>query len=50
MEGVPDCDTMIAINTDERAPIFGFARYGAVVDVLKLMPVLTGKIKQAKGG
>lgn len=50
MEGVPDCETLIAINTDERAPIFDVARYGAVADVLKLTPVLTEKIKQAKGG
>ncbi len=49
MEGVPDCETMVAINTDEQAPIFDFARYGATVDVLDLMPVLTEKIKDLKG-
>jgi electron transfer flavoprotein alpha subunit len=50
MEGVPDCETMIAINTDEQAPIFDHAQYGAAVDVLELMPVLTEKIKAVKGG
>jgi electron transfer flavoprotein alpha subunit len=50
LEGVPDFETMVAINTDEQAPIFDFAQYGAAVDVLDLMPVLTEKIKRAKGG
>jgi electron transfer flavoprotein alpha subunit len=49
-EGMRDAECIVAINTDEKAPIFDFAQYGAMVDVLKLMPVLTQKIKQAKGG
>jgi electron transfer flavoprotein alpha subunit len=48
IEGVPECEMMIAINTDEQAPIFDFAQYGAAVNVLDLMPVLTEKIRQAK--
>jgi electron transfer flavoprotein alpha subunit len=50
MEGVADFETMIAINTDERAPIFDFAQYGATVDVLDLLPVLIEKVKEAKSG
>jgi electron transfer flavoprotein alpha subunit len=48
-EGMRDAECIVAINTDEKAPIFELAHYGATVDVLKLMPVLTEKIKQAKG-
>ena len=50
MEGVTDFETMIAINTDERAPIFDIAQYGATVDVLDLLPVLIEKVKDAKSG
>lgn len=50
LEGVPDSEMMIAINTDEQAPIFDRAQYGATVDVLELMPILTEKIKAAKVG
>ncbi len=50
MEGVADFETMIAINTDERAPIFNFAQYGAAIDVLDLLPVLIEKVKGAKSG
>jgi electron transfer flavoprotein alpha subunit len=49
-EGMRDAECIVAINTDEKAPIFDFAQYGAMVDVLKLMPLLTEKIKQARGG
>ena len=48
-EAMRDAECIVAINTDEKAPIFDFAHYGATVDVLKLLPVLTQKIKQAKG-
>jgi len=50
MEGMGESDTIIAINTDPNAPIFNVAKYGAVVDLLDLTPILTEKIKQAKGG
>jgi electron transfer flavoprotein alpha subunit len=49
IEGVPDFETMVAVNTDEQAPIFDFAQYGATVDVLELIPALTEKIKDVKG-
>jgi electron transfer flavoprotein alpha subunit len=47
-EGMRDAECIIAINTDERAPIFGFAQYGAAVDALELAPKLTQRVKQAK--
>jgi electron transfer flavoprotein alpha subunit len=50
MEGAADSDLIIAVNTDAAAPIFEFASFGAQVDALDLMPILTEKIKAAKGG
>jgi len=50
MEGVPDWETMIAVNTDENAPIFDVATYGATVDIMDLIPALTEKVKAATGG
>jgi electron transfer flavoprotein alpha subunit len=40
MEGVPEADLMIAVNTDEQAPIFDMAHYGTTCDALELMPAL----------
>ena len=45
LEGVPEADTMIAINTDANAPIFDVAHFGTTCDALKLMPMLAEKIK-----
>ena len=49
-EAITDSETIIAVNTDPAAPIFGVAAYGAEVDLLDLVPVLTEKVQQAKGG
>ena len=40
-----ESDIIIAINKDETAPIFDAADYGIVGDVLKIVPILTEKIK-----
>ncbi len=50
VEAVTGSDTIVAINTDPTAPIFNLAKFGATVDVLDLLPVLTEKVLQAKGG
>lgn len=50
VEGMGDSETIIAINTDPNAPIFDVAKYGAEVDLLDLLPVLTEQVRQAKGG
>jgi len=50
IEGVSDSGTLIAINTDPNAPIFDVAKYGAEVDLLDLLPVLTEQVQQARGG
>ena len=47
-EGMKNSPLIIAVNTDPKAPIFDIAQYGAVVDILDLIPALTEKAK-AKG-
>ncbi|MGQ9648877.1 MAG: electron transfer flavoprotein subunit alpha/FixB family protein [Phycisphaerae bacterium] len=44
-EGIRDAEMIVAINRDEKAPIYGLAHVGAAVDVLEFVPVLTDKIK-----
>ena len=44
LEGMRGADLIIAINTDARAPIFGVAHYGAVADLLDVVPALTKRI------
>jgi len=48
-EAIGDSEMIIAINTDPTAPIFDIAKFGAQVDMLDLMPVLTEQVQQAKG-
>ncbi len=50
VEGMKEADLVVAVNTDAGAPIFDVARYGATVDLLDLVPLLTEKLKAAKGG
>jgi electron transfer flavoprotein alpha subunit len=50
VEAITDSELVIAVNTDSAAPIFDMAQYGAEVDILDLLPVLTEKVKQAKDG
>jgi electron transfer flavoprotein alpha subunit len=50
IEGMTNSDMIIAVNTDATAPIFDVAAYGAEVDILDFMPILSEKIKQAKAG
>lgn len=47
-EGMKGSGLILAINTDPEAPIFDVAHYGATVDLLELVPLLTEKIKEAK--
>lgn len=48
VEAITQSDTIIAINTDPKAPIFDVAKYGVEGDIFDLVEVLTEKIKQEK--
>jgi len=41
--GMKNADTIIAVNTDPRAPIFTIAHYGIVEDIFQVLPLLTEK-------
>lgn len=45
IEGMIGAEIIIAINTDEKAPIFDVAHYGVVADVLDFLPELTEKLE-----
>lgn len=48
VEAITDSETIIAINTDSKAPIFNIATYGTEMDLFDLMEVLVEKVNEAK--
>lgn len=46
--GMKGAETIVAINKDSNAPIFGEADYGIVGDLFKVIPALSEKIKELK--
>jgi electron transfer flavoprotein alpha subunit len=46
--GMQDSDIIIAINQDKQAPIFEAASYGIIGDVLKVVPAITGYIRELR--
>lgn len=48
VSGMKGAETVIAVNKDGNAPIFGVADYGIVGDLFKVVPVLTEKIRESK--
>ncbi len=47
LEGMRDAELIIAINTDENAPIFDVAHYGTTEDLFDILPALTEKLEAA---
>ena len=47
LEGMSDSELIVAINTDERAPIFAKAHYGAVCDMFDVLPKLAARLKDS---
>jgi electron transfer flavoprotein alpha subunit len=46
--GMGGSDLIIAINTDEKAPIFSIAHYAIIGDLYKIVPALTASIHAAR--
>lgn len=44
IEGMKDAELIIAINTDETAPIFEYAHYGTTEDLFDIVPALTARL------
>lgn len=49
VQGMKDAATIVAINSDPRAPIFDVAHYGVVADLFDVVPALTEKVRELKG-
>src|SRR5665647_1153341 len=47
--GMKGSDVVVAVNKDPDAPIFQYADYGIVDDLLKVVPAMIDKIKELKG-
>jgi electron transfer flavoprotein alpha subunit len=48
LAGMQTADVIVAINEDANAPIFEVATYGIVGDLFQVVPLLTGKLRDAR--
>jgi len=44
LEGMQESELIIALNSDESAPIFAKAHYGAVCDMFEVLPALAERL------
>src|SRR6202008_1769367 len=49
VQGMKDAATIVAINSDPKAPIFDVAHYGVTAALFDVVPALTEKLKELKG-
>ncbi len=47
LEGMSDSELIVALNTDESAPIFAKAHFGAVCDMFDVLPRLAARLKDS---
>ena len=47
LEGMSDSELIVALNTDESAPIFAKAHYGAVCDMFDVLPKLAARLRDS---
>ncbi len=47
--GMRDSDVIVAVNKDARAPIFEYADYGIVADVMEVIGPLTEAVRELRG-
>lgn len=50
LAGMEESNVIMAVNTDESAPIFKVADFGVVGDALKILPLFTEEVKKAMAG
>jgi electron transfer flavoprotein alpha subunit len=48
LEGMSDAELIIAINSDEKAPIFDVAHYGTTEDLFDVLPALTEMLQAVR--